>query len=333
MSAVRARLSPLLDVRTGLAEALGEARDGREGGALARAQAREQLRAPESSSPAGAAAAAASPSPRDLPAGAARSASSSSRFYMDPAEKGREIKAAEERRVGQQSVVQQWVELQRMRSKANGRLRLLAEKAAAGVRQREITLADGSNATVMPAFVMDYIWTRTAEIGAGAGAGAGAAASPAGGGAHVLPESSAPPLAGDADAQAQQQQQQPSPAAPPAPSTAAPLPDGGGSAASHAPGRGVRYVSYLFANPRLAEVPSARAVLSAQQAPPPMVLVPNPWKDFKRGPYFRSFVPMVRTEPEHRRLLGRLILEERMLLRRAKGERPLDARGEPAKLK
>lgn len=211
-----------------------------------------------------------------------RGSAASRRFDMDPAEKGREIKAAEARKVGQQTVVQQWSELQRMRAKTNGRLKVLAEKAAANIKTREITLPDGTQATVMPAFVMDYIWTHTS------------------------------------DAQL------------PAPGAAAPVGGGVGETASNAAqtsGRGIKYVSYIFANPRLAEILTAKAVLSAQQAPPPMVLVPNPWKDLKRGPYFRSSVPMVRTEAEHRRVLSRVILEERLLLRRSKGQRPVDAEG------
>jgi len=210
-----------------------------------------------------------------------RGSAASRRFDMDPAEKGREIKAAEARKVGQQTVVQQWSELQRMRAKTNGRLKALAEKAAANIKTREITLPDGTQATVMPAFVMDYIWTHSSDT--------------------PLPVPGAAPVGGGVGETA--------------------------ANAAQTAGRGIKYVSYIFANPRLAEILTAKAVLSAQQAPPPMVLVPNPWKDLKRGPYFRSSVPMVRTEAEHRRVLSRVILEERLLLRRSKGQRPVDAEG------
>lgn len=216
-----------------------------------------------------------------------RSSAASRRFDMDPAEKGREIKAAEARKVGQQTVVQQWSELQRMRAKTNGRLKALAEKAAANIKTHEITLPDGTQATVMPAFVMDYIWTHTSDT--------------------QLPVTGTVTSLGGGIAET-------------------------ASNAAVTAGRGIKYVSYIFANPRLAEILTAKAVLSAQQAPPPMVLVPNPWKDLKRGPYFRSSVPMVRTESEHRRVLSRVILEERLLLRRSKGQRPLDAEGNPMPL-
>jgi DNA-directed RNA polymerase len=67
----------------------------------------------------------------------------------------------------------------------------------------------------------------------------------------------------------------------------------------------VRYVSFLFAHPRLVDVLSARAALIAHTTLPPMVMEPLPWRAFRGlGPYLTARPPFVRTTRAHAHIVS-----------------------------
>lgn len=78
---------------------------------------------------------------------------------------------------------------------------------------------------------------------------------------------------------------------------------------------GVRFISFLFAHPRLVDILSARQAVMAHQAYRPMVVEPLPWRAFRGpGPYLHARPPFMRTNSKaHTRIVSEALARPGMM--------------------